>query len=81
MQIKENFNVKWGEDQVWCHFFWLEQNMKRKRGEEKRKRGEEKRKKKKKKWKKKEEPRKVWKVWNLYKNAMILYGNYLGMDC
>ena len=75
MQIKENFNIKWGEDQVWSHFFWLEQNVKRKRGEEKRK------KKKKRKRKKKEEPRNVWKVWNLYKIAMILYGNYLGMDC
>ena len=62
MQIKRNFNLKRGEDQVWSHF-WLEQNVKRKRGEEKRKR-------KKKKRKKKEEPRKVW---NLYGNAMILY--------
>ena len=44
----------------------------------KKKREEEKRKRKKKKRKKEEEPRKVW---NLYGNAMILYGNYLGMDC
>ena len=65
MQIKGKFNIKMGEDQVWSHF-WLEQNVKRKRGEEKKKRN------------KKEKPRKVW---NLYGNAMILYGNYLGMDC
>ena len=70
MQIKGKFNIKRGEDQVWSHFL-LEQKVKRKRGEEKRKR-------KKKKRKKKEEPRKVW---NLYGNAIILYGNYLGMDC
>ena len=76
MKIKENFNIKWGEDQVWSHFFWLEQNVKRKRREEKRKK-----KKKKKKRKKKEELRKVWKVWNFHRNATILYGNYLGMDC
>ena len=54
MQIKGKFSIKRGEVQVWSHFFWLEQNMKRKREEEKRKR-------KKKKRKKKEEPRKVWK--------------------
>ena len=74
MQIKGKFIIKRGEDQIWSHFL-LEQTMKRKRGEEKRK---------KKKRKKKEEPRKVrnfvWKVWNLYRNAMILYGNNLGMD-
>ena len=71
MQIKGKFSIKRGENQVWSHFFLLEQNVKRKRGEEKRKR-------KKKKRKRKEEPRKVW---NLYGNAMILYENYLGMDC
>ena len=45
MQIKEKINIKWGEDQVWSHFFWLEQNAKRKRGEEKRKMKNKKRKK------------------------------------
>ena len=69
MQIKGKFNIKRDKDQVWSHF-WLEQNAKRKRGEEKRKR-------KKKKRKKKKEPRKVW---NLYRNAMILNGNYLVKD-
>ena len=46
VQIKENFNIKWDEDQVWSHFFWLEQNVKKKRGEKKRKKKKRKRKKK-----------------------------------
>ena len=63
MQIKGKFNIKMGEV---LSNFWLEQNVKRKRGEEKKKR------------KKKEKPRKVR---NLYGNSMILYGNYLSMNC
>ena len=51
MQINGKFTIKRGEDQFGLNF-WLEQTVKRKRGEEKRKR-------KKKNRKKKEEPRKV----------------------
>ena len=40
--------------------------------------GRRRRREEKKKRKKKEEPRNVW---NLYGNAMILYGIYLGMNC
>ena len=49
--------------------------MKRKRGEEKKKR------KKKKKSKGMDSSKELcMKVWNMYRNAMILYGNYLGKD-
>ena len=57
MKIKGQFNIKRGEDQVWSHFL-LEQNVKRKIGEEKRKR-------KKKKRKKNEELRKVWNLYGM----------------
>ena len=65
MQIKGKITVKRSKDKIWSHF-WLEQTVKRKRGEEKRKR-------KKKKKQKKEEPRKVRNfVWN----SMELVWNY-----
>ena len=66
MKIKGKINIKRGEDQIWSHF-WLEQNVKRKRGEEKRKRK-----------KKKEEPRKVWISIVLYGTCMDMLWKLLG---
>ena len=44
--------------------------------------GLRKKKRERKKRKEEETKKKVWiLVWNLYRNAMILYGNYLDMDC
>ena len=77
MQIKGKFTIKRGEDQIWSHLFLARTN----REEEERRREEE-----------EEEEEKeeeggankgkelCTKIWNLYRNAMILYGNYLGMD-
>ena len=67
---KRKIKYKRGLDQNDLIFFGLRRESIQ--VEEEERRGEEK-------WKrkKKEEPRKVW---NLYKKAMILYGNYLGKD-
>ena len=68
MQIKGKFDIKRGENQKYPIF-----GIRRRAYTGRRRRREEKNRR-----KKKKKPRKVW---NLYGNAMILYGNYLGMDC